>query len=116
MNLSFKPQHLKRYREIAALVIKYGRREWLQQFSDRAELFDDLPASDGYAEPEELPSDLERMGPAFVKLGQILSSRADLLPKPYLDALSRLQDKIQPFPYEQVEEIVASELKVKVSK
>ena len=39
---------------------------------------------------------LERMGPTFVKLGQLLSTRADLLPQPYLDALARLQDDVAP--------------------
>ena len=43
------------------------------------------------------------MGPTFVKLGQLLSSRADLLPMPYLDALARLQDRVEPFSFCQVE-------------
>jgi ubiquinone biosynthesis protein len=56
------------------------------------------------------------MGPTFIKFGQLLSSRPDLLPEPYLKALARLQDKVKPFPYAQVEEIVASELGVRISK
>jgi predicted unusual protein kinase regulating ubiquinone biosynthesis (AarF/ABC1/UbiB family) len=49
-------------------------------------------------------------------LGQLLSTRADLLPGPYLDALERLQDHIEPFPYEEVERIVSTELGVRISK
>jgi len=49
-------------------------------------------------------------------LGQLLSTRADLLPGPYLEALSRLQDHIEPFPYEEVERIVSGELGVRISK
>lgn len=64
---------------------------------------------------EELASDLERMGPTFIKLGQILSTRADILPVEYIRALARLQDKIEPFPYHQVEAIVASELGIRIS-
>src|SRR4029077_14054088 len=46
----------------------------------------------------------------------LLSSRADLLPEPYLKALSRLQDKVKPFPYSEVETIVAQELGTRISK
>jgi predicted unusual protein kinase regulating ubiquinone biosynthesis (AarF/ABC1/UbiB family) len=75
-----------------------------------------LPAKSGQPKPEELADDLEKMGPTFIKFGQLLSSRADLLPEPYLKALARLQDKIKPFPYAQVEEIISSELGVRISK
>jgi predicted unusual protein kinase regulating ubiquinone biosynthesis (AarF/ABC1/UbiB family) len=56
------------------------------------------------------------MGPTFIKFGQVLSSRPDLLPEPYLKALARLQDKVKPFPYEQVEAIISSELGIRISK
>jgi len=56
------------------------------------------------------------MGPTFVKLGQLLSSRADLLPTPYLDALGRLQDSVEPFSFGEVETAVTSELGVRLSK
>jgi predicted unusual protein kinase regulating ubiquinone biosynthesis (AarF/ABC1/UbiB family) len=73
-------------------------------------------AKSGQPAPEELADDLEKMGPTFIKFGQLLSSRADLLPEPYLKALARLQDKVKPFPHEQVEEIIASELGIRISK
>jgi predicted unusual protein kinase regulating ubiquinone biosynthesis (AarF/ABC1/UbiB family) len=68
------------------------------------------------AAPEQLADDLEAMGPTYVKLGQVLAGRPDLLPKPYLKALARLQDKVKAFPYEEVEQIVMAELGVRVSK
>lgn len=49
-----------------------------------------------------------------VKLGQVLASRPDLLPEPYLKALARLQDKVKHFLYTQVEEIVTAELGVRI--
>ena len=61
------------------------------------------------------PKDLESLGPTFIKLGQILSTRADLLPPAYLDALARLQDHVEPFPYEDVERTVREELGVRIS-
>ena len=56
------------------------------------------------------------MGPTYVKLGQVLAGRPDLLPKPYLDALARLQDKVTPFAFEEVEQIILAELGVRISK
>ncbi len=55
------------------------------------------------------------MGATFVKLGQVLSSRPDLLPPPYLEALSRLQDRVEPFSGDEAERIVEEELGVRLS-
>lgn len=57
-----------------------------------------------------LAADLEAMGPTFVKLGQLLSTRPDLLPDPYLDALSRLHDRVDPFPADQARAIFEDEV------
>ncbi len=64
----------------------------------------------------ELADDLEKLGPTLIKLGQLLSTRSDLLPAAYMEGLARLQDNIEPFPFAQVEEIVATELGVRLSK
>ena len=66
--------------------------------------------------PEELVADLKAMGPTYVKLGQLLSTRPDLLPEKYLEALSSLQDDLETIPYSQVQEIVEFELGNKISK
>ncbi len=87
MSLSLKPQHLKRYKDIAMLFLKYGHADMVHQFGLRAALNDEDLTSGQTSPPEELANDLEAMGPTFVKLGQLLSSRADLLPQVYLDAL-----------------------------
>ena len=68
------------------------------------------------ADAEALARDLESMGPTFVKLGQLLSHARDLLPAPYLQALARLQDDVEPFPFDDVEEIVEAELGARISK
>jgi predicted unusual protein kinase regulating ubiquinone biosynthesis (AarF/ABC1/UbiB family) len=114
-----KTEHLKRYKEILQLLWKYGRSDLVQQMQVDEALDDQVkPAGNGNGEatPEQLADDLEAMGPTFVKLGQVLSSRADLLPEAYLKALARLQDKVKPFPFEEVEKIVESELGVRISK
>ena len=66
--------------------------------------------------PEALAADLEKLGPTFVKLGQVLSTRPDLLPPAYLEALARLQDNVKPFPFADVQRIVEEELGARLSK
>lgn len=118
MVVSLKPERLKRYKDVAMLLIKYGRSDLLSPAGlENSVLPEEIAAETGTIAPaEELAKDLEKLGPTFIKLGQLLSTRADLLPTPYLDALTRLQDHIEPFSYEQVEHIVSTELGVRVSK
>ena len=117
--MKISTEHLKRYKEILQLVWKYGRSDLVQQMAIDEDLDNEdrkRAAEGGQTNPEQLADDLEAMGPTFVKLGQVLSSRADLLPEAYLKGLARLQDRVKPFPYEQVEQIVESELGVRISK
>lgn len=118
MAVSLKPERLKRYTDVAKLLIKYGRSDLIRPAGlEDSVLPDEIAEEAGAAAPaEELAKDLERLGPTFIKLGQLFSTRADLLPGPYLDALERLQDQIEPFPYEEVERIVSGELGVRISK
>ena len=91
------------------LFWKYGTSDLAKEFEpENADERKLATAKPGQPAPEDLADDLEKMGPTFVKFGQLLSGRADLLPEPYLKALARLQDKVKPFPYQQVEEIIAS--------
>lgn len=121
MGLSASPDRLKRYAGLARLLYKYGNSDLVK----RAGLEDALPVEDrdedgtpAAADPAalELADDLERLGPAYIKLGQLLSTRADLLPPAYLDALTRLQDKVEPFSFADVEKIVQEELGFRISK
>lgn len=113
------PGHqLKRRLQIGRLLLKYGRADLIQVLDlDEAALRGDS-SEDGdlAADPEQFARDLEDMGPTFIKVGQLLSTRPDLLAQPYLDALSRLQDSIDPFSYADVERIVEEELNLRISK
>jgi ubiquinone biosynthesis protein len=117
MALSLKGAHLTRYKDIAALFMKYGRGD-LVVGAGMEELVQDVKVSSpgAAAKAEELAGDLEKMGATFIKLGQLLSTRADLLPPAYMEALARLQDNVGPFPYREVEAIITSELGVRLSK
>ena len=117
MVVSLKPERLKRYKDVAMLLIKYGRSDLISPAGLEGSILpDEIAAEHETAPAEDLAKDLERLGPTFIKLGQLLSTRADLLPGPYLDALERLQDQIEPVAYEQVERIVSGELGVRLSK
>jgi predicted unusual protein kinase regulating ubiquinone biosynthesis (AarF/ABC1/UbiB family) len=111
-----KPKHLKRYQQIAWLLVKHVRSD-LAPAAGLDEVAADSPAGrEMAAEAESLADDLEALGPTFVKLGQLLSTRPDLLPPAYLKALARLHDKVEAFPFAEVEKIVTSELGVRLSK
>jgi predicted unusual protein kinase regulating ubiquinone biosynthesis (AarF/ABC1/UbiB family) len=114
---SLQPRRLGRYRDLALILFKYGRSDLLSRAGLEEILAEDLPAADpGAAAPEDLARDLERLGPTFVKLGQVLSTRADLLPDSYLTALARLQDSVGPIPFGEAEKTLCEELGVRISK
>jgi ubiquinone biosynthesis protein len=110
-----KTERLKRYAEVVALFVKYGRSDLVGQPTLALPQSSKVVATET-PKAEELADDLEKLGPTFIKLGQLLSTRGDLLPEAYLDALERLQDSVAPFPYEEVERIVSSELGARLSK
>jgi len=105
-------QDLKRLREISAVVVRHGFGElW-----DRAKIWDVL----GRREDSQRPSrdeirattarrfreTLAELGPTFIKLGQILSSRPDILPADFIAELSHLQDRAAPMPVQTVFELI----------
>src|SRR5262252_5665212 len=99
--MKLTPHYLKRYKDLALLFLKYSQPSLASKF----EVEEAAAATNGKArrDAEKLPNDLERLGPTFIKLGQLLSSRPDILPPHYLKPLARLQDKVKPFPYTDVE-------------
>jgi len=106
-------RELNQLRQILQVVVKHGFGDLL----DRARVFERLhlkrpgTAEDRSRAPaERFASMLCELGPAFVKIGQILSTRPDLLPAEFIEALSRLQDQAPPFAFSQVERIIAQDL------
>src|SRR5690242_13664028 len=109
MGISLKAEHLKRYKDCALLLYKYGRGD----LAKRAGLAELLPEENDrtdtrHLQPEakELANDIERLGTTWIKLAQLLSTRPDIIPPVYADALARLQDNVEPFSFEEVEKIV----------
>ena len=118
MALSLRPQHVGRYRDVARLLVKYGRSDLVRTagLDEMAGTNGDGPEPAVPAKAEELADDLEKLGPTYIKLGQLLSTRADLIPPEYARALRRLQDAVEPFGYDEVERIITSELGFRISK
>lgn len=111
MKLSLKPQHLKRYRQIASILLRYGLSEVARSSGLEDLLGDDISrlTQRAHPKPAELAAELEEMGPTFVKLGQVLSTRGDLVPAEYIAALQKLQDRVGPVPYAEVEQVILEE-------
>jgi ubiquinone biosynthesis protein len=125
MAISLKPRHLKLYADLGRIFVRYGRSDLAVGGGLEAGLLEGeqaTPAREGgeggdrTTRGEDLAKDLEAMGPTFVKAGQLLSTRPDLLPLEYLVGLARLQDEVEPFDSEEAERILAEELGVRISK
>ena len=104
------------YTDLVRLLLRYGRTDLLAgaQLDEFAIGDDDAVDAGSEKTAEAFAADLERMGPTYIKMGQLLSTRFDLLPPAYTEALTRLQDTVEPFPFEEVQEIVESELGARI--
>lgn len=117
--MSILPENLQRYQKFMIFMLKYWNSDLLSKTASTAlnESDPDEKQSEVYDQsPEELVEDLKNMGPTYIKLGQLLSTRPDLLPDPYLQALASLQDDVPPIEYSVVQEIVEEEIGERISK
>lgn len=111
------PRHLRRYRQITGILVDYGFGAVLAQLglSDQLNIPRRLlrrqPAiEEELSLPQRIRFALEELGPTFVKVGQVLSTRADLLPPDIIDELSLLQDQVTPAQWESVKKLIEEEL------
>lgn len=111
--MSFEPKQLPRYGELTWFLWKHGGSD-LFKADDFSE--EELQEDPGDSGPEEFVSDLEKLGPTYVKLGQLLSTRGDLLPPAYVEALTRLQDSVEPIPVEEVRKVIEDEIGIEINK
>jgi ubiquinone biosynthesis protein len=108
-------RHFPRYREIIAELIGYGFGDMLHRFG----LINRLSRFRGQSQeetdniltaPERFRLLLESLGPTFIKLGQILSTRPDILPPEYIAEMARLQDRVPPSPWGKILNRIEDEL------
>ncbi len=115
-----KTRNIGAYRDLLVLFTKYGRKDFRLSLEP-----EDIVAEEGTpaevepdvkARGEAFARSLKEMGPTYVKFGQVLSTRPDIVPPEYITALESLQDKVEPFSFADVERIIEEELKVRISK
>jgi ubiquinone biosynthesis protein len=109
-------KHLKRYREIVQVLARHGfgnlidQLELVPYLSLPRRLFRGVTPGPPLTAPERMRLAIEELGPTFIKFGQIMSTRPDLIPPPYIAQLVRLQDTVPPAPWEAVNEQLEQEL------
>ena len=115
-----KPRNLGAYRDLLVLFTKYGRKDFRLSVTTEDLIAPETPQTeiepDVKARAEAFAKSLKEMGPTYVKFGQLLSTRPDIVPQEYVDALESLQDDLEPFSFADVERIVEEELGVRISK
>lgn len=105
-------RNLERVREITEVAVRHGfgyffERHRLLPLRSRRRHADGTPPAQRGRHIREM---LDELGPTFVKFGQLLSTRPDIVPVDIVNELVRLQDKVSPFPFAEVEEIVREDL------
>jgi ubiquinone biosynthesis protein len=115
-----KARNLGAYRDLLMLFTRYGRKDFRLNMSPEDFL---VPEAENEAiEPDvqrradAFANALKEMGPTYVKFGQLLSTRPDIVPHEYILALESLQDDLPPFSFGEVEKILEEELGVRISK
>jgi ubiquinone biosynthesis protein len=110
-------RHLNRYRQILTILFKYGFDDLLERLKIDQYIEAGLQAIskkrservEKLTRPQRLRMAFEELGPTYIKLGQVLSTRPDLVPADIVSELAKLQDEVPPFSYEEVKEVVKAE-------
>jgi ubiquinone biosynthesis protein len=115
-----KARDLGAYRDLLVLFTKYGRKDFRLSLSPEDMIVGDEAGAEIEPDVAErakaFAAALKKMGPTYVKFGQVLSTRPDIVPPEYISELESLQDAIEPFSFAEVERIVEEELGVRISK
>src|SRR6476661_4125685 len=107
--------NMGRTAQILAFLFKYRSAGVFTGFDlDAATVEPDASQPEG--KPAEFAHDLEALGPTFVKIGQALSTRPDMVPPAYLAALEHMQDEVDPVPFDAIRQMVESQLGVRLNR
>ena len=113
--MNTQPTGLARSTQILSFLLKYRSAGVFTGLDlDATTVPDEDTPIEG--KPEEFVTDLEALGPTFIKIGQALSTRPDMVPAAYIAALERMQDNVEPITFDLVRAVVETELGVRISK
>ncbi|HHV75996.1 MAG TPA: AarF/ABC1/UbiB kinase family protein [Syntrophothermus lipocalidus] len=101
--------HMQRYRQVLNILGRHGFGFVFDRLPVRNRKSKETRKDTYPTGPQRLRSVLEQLGPTYVKLGQLLSTRPDLLPAEYIRELEKLQDSVPPFPFKQVQQVLDEE-------
>src|SRR5947207_2066396 len=115
-----KARDIGAYRDLLVLFTRHGRKDFRLSFAPEdiivADESDETMEPDVARRAKAFAESLKAMGPTYVKFGQVLSTRPDIVPPEYIAELESLQDSVEPFSFAEVERIVEEELGVRISK
>ncbi len=110
-------RNLKRYRQIVGILIKYGFAEIVDRMNLKTYLQigkkffkKGVSTTTRLTAAERIRLVLEELGPTFIKLGQVLSTRSFLIPAEFLNELTKLQDDVKPLPFEKIQDYIENQL------
>ncbi len=107
---------IRRFGVITRILVQHGFGDLLDRILDKEEKQEEfadikLSAKSSFPSPIRIRQVLEELGPSFIKLGQLMSVRADVFPADYIEELKKLQDRVPPVPFEDIRQVMEKELK-----
>ena len=96
---------IRHFGTISRILIKHGLGEVVDRLFGRSQ----GKVKSGLPDPARIRRALEDLGPSFIKLGQLMSTRADLFPPEYIEEFSKLQDQVPPVPFEEIRRLIETD-------
>ena len=90
---------------IAERLFKKAEKEPVDQKQE------EWTVKNGFPSPQRIRRVLEELGPSFIKLGQLMSTRADIFPTEYIEEFTKLQDQVPPVPFSDIKRVIEQELR-----
>jgi ubiquinone biosynthesis protein len=110
-------KELWRFGKIIRILTKHGLGDISDRLFKRSEKIsvdrkeEEWTPKNGFPSPQRIRRVLEELGPSFIKLGQLMSTRADLFPPEYIEEFTKLQDQVPPVPFNDIKQVIQQELR-----